>query len=111
MTRLCLGTWAGRDLSTPFEFRGWPFCPKDLISSVALDQNWWGSSPNVRRLHSQAVSYVFSSVAADVAAVGVFFFFFPMSSVLLTCRRSLVDTGLVVLKAGARLGDLPLLFR
>lgn len=76
MTRLCLGTWAGRDLSTPFEFRGWPFCPKDLISSVALDQNWWGSSPNVRRLHSQAVSYVFSSVAADVAAVGGLFFFF-----------------------------------
>lgn len=55
-----------------------------------------GSCPSVP---SCAVSYLFQSVAADVAAVCDFF---PMPSWLLTCRLSLLDIGLVGIKSGAR---------
>lgn len=55
-----------------------------------------GSSPSVP---SCAVSYLFQSVAADVAAVCDFF---PMPGLLLTCRLSLLGIGLVGIKPGAR---------
>lgn len=53
MTRLCLGTRAERDLSTPFKFRSWPFWPKDYLLS-RTGSELMGSSPC-----SQLCSFLF----------------------------------------------------
>lgn len=70
--------------------------PKRLYLLSRTGSDLMESNPSVP---SCAVSYLFQSVAADVAAVCDFF---PITSLLLTCRLSLLDIGLVGIKPGAR---------